>query len=261
MLIRVMRLLPPSLRWAIGLSAALHLVVFWQVLPFAQPRLSVRVTPVHAVLANPLRNETISPVSPGDDNQAAGRPLTGSGAPDSSPTSAAPLRAVPVAAGANAVSARKRGKERPIKESAASPPQTEAMGETARVVVSEPIPRAGGVVGVPSRLADVAPSGVDADEMRQYPFDLRVVARRFMRYPALARENGWQGSVDLGLVFRAEAGFPSVEILRSSGHDVLDEQARAMILHAVSATPLPPSFRGRDFRMRLPLEFSLEDSQ
>ena len=120
-----------------------------------------------------------------------------------------------------------------------------------------PVAAAGGVA---SRHANAAPSGVDADEMRQYPFDLRVMARRFKRYPALARESGWQGTVDLELVFHAAVDYPSVEVLHSSGHDVLDDQAREMILRAVRATPVPPSFHGRDLRMRLPVEFSLEDA-
>ena len=128
-------------------------------------------------------------------------------------------------------------------------------------MVTEPAPRAEAVGGTPSRHANAVSSGVDADEMRQYPFDLRVMARRFKRYPALARENGWQGTVDLELVFHAAVDYPSVEVLHSSGHEVLDDQAREMILRAVRATPVPASFRGRDLRMRLPVEFSLEDAQ
>ena len=54
---------------------------------------------------------------------------------------------------------------------------------------------------------------------------------------------------------------PQLSLLRSSGHALLDEQAVSMIEQAAAATALPDSLQGRDFRVLLPIDFSLEDAR
>ena len=281
------RFLPSSLLWAIGVSVALHLAIFWQAIPFVRPRLSAVATSVQAVLTVPPRAAVVPPRSSSTASRApVGAPMPKAGdkargeprvtatprddlrvpvpvpvppTPTPTPTpTIPPAQTVPAVSDGVVLSGEKRLNG---PADALPPPTPGSVRDSHGAVVTEPAPRVDAVGGTPSRHANAAPSGVDADEMRQYPFDLRVMARRFKRYPALARENGWQGTVDLELVFHAAVDYPSVEVLHSSGHDVLDEQAREMILRAVRATPVPASFRRRDLRMRLPVEFSLEDAQ
>lgn len=100
--------------------------------------------------------------------------------------------------------------------------------------------------------------GVSADGLREYRLALAREARRLKRYPLLAREKGWEGTVQVTAVF-AGALQPAVTLSQSSGHPVLDEQALAMITRAVQVAELPESLRGRSFRVLVPVQFSLDD--
>ena len=100
--------------------------------------------------------------------------------------------------------------------------------------------------------------GVKGDDVRQFRMSLARAARRFKRYPALARERGWEGTADVALDLHAHSPVPAVAVVQSSGHGVLDEQARAMVSEAARVTALPEGLKGRDLRVVLPVKFSLE---
>ena len=102
--------------------------------------------------------------------------------------------------------------------------------------------------------------GVNADDLRQYRMALAIAARRFKHYPPLARERGWQGRVEVAVSVSAWQRAPAVLLIRSSGHVALDEQALAMLEQAAASTLLPESLQGRDLRVLLPIEFSLDDA-
>lgn len=102
---------------------------------------------------------------------------------------------------------------------------------------------------------------ISGDDLRQYRLALASAARRFKRYPALASQRGWEGTAEVALDFSASASVPEVVLLRSSGRAVLDEQAQAMLSQAARVTALPEGLRARDFRIVLPVQFSLENDQ
>ncbi len=110
-----------------------------------------------------------------------------------------------------------------------------------------------------SPAAGAASDGVRADDVRHYKIALATAARRFKRYPPLARERGWEGTAQVGLDIRANAS-PEAVLLQSSGHALLDEQAVNMLTQAARAIPLPPRLRARNFRIELPVRFSLDES-
>ncbi len=109
-----------------------------------------------------------------------------------------------------------------------------------------------------SASASSSPS-VSADEIRQYRVSLAIAARRFKVYPDLARERGWEGTVEVAISLGALLPAPQVSLLGSSGRAVLDEQALAMVSQAARLTLIPESLKGRDFRVLLPVQFSLQD--
>ncbi len=109
--------------------------------------------------------------------------------------------------------------------------------------------------------APSAREGVSADDLRQYRVSLASAARRFKRYPALAREQGWEGTVEVAIRFRSALPVPEVALVSSSGRDLLDEQAVAMLAQAARAITLPEGLRGRDFELPLPVKFSLDEVQ
>ena len=109
--------------------------------------------------------------------------------------------------------------------------------------------------------AALAPAGTSADDVRQFRVSLASAARRFKRYPPLARERGWEGSADVSITLHARVPVPEVALTRSSGHRLLDDQAVDMLMQAVRATEVPEGLRGRDLRLVLPVRFNLESDQ
>jgi protein TonB len=103
--------------------------------------------------------------------------------------------------------------------------------------------------------------GPGADDLRQYRLSLATAARRFKHYPALASERGWEGTVELALNVSAISPLPEVVLVRSSGRGVLDAQALKMMTEAARVTTLPEGLKGRDFRILLPVQFSLENDR
>ena len=128
----------------------------------------------------------------------------------------------------------------PLANAPASPPSAHAVGR------ESPEPQASG-------------DGVNADELRRYRVALASAARRFKRYPAVAREQGWEGTVEVAIRVNSVLPAPEVVLVRSSGRELLDEQALQMMTQAARATTPPEGLRGRDFEIPLPVRFSLDE--
>lgn len=77
------------------------------------------------------------------------------------------------------------------------------------------------------------------------------------KYTRLEQEwrAGAEGRVEMN-IHMTSAG-PSVSLTRSSGYPRLDEQAMALIEHAVRQTALPDSLRGHSFLLPVALEFEI----
>lgn len=89
---------------------------------------------------------------------------------------------------------------------------------------------------------------------------LSEVLSRHQHYPRLARLRGWQGQVHLRLHLARQGALLNVEITKSSGHEVLDQQALEIVKRA-SPLPLPPEgLRADKFTVDVPVTFRLEQS-
>ncbi len=133
----------------------------------------------------------------------------------------------------------------------------------ARIATNDAAPaHGGGDVGPSGVVASPAQEeGVNAEAVRQYRTSLAISAKRFKRYPALARERGWDGEVEIVLDFRRTLPGPEVSLASSSGKAVLDGQAVEMIRQAARATEVPDTLKGRNFRMLMPIRFSLDEDR
>lgn len=151
-------------------------------------------------------------------------------------------------------------------------PVAVAVPPPAKMVAAEPVVAPPESVDSATRPADVqtkstssAPTppqdGLNANDLRQYRLSLAIAARRFKLYPAMARERGWEGTAEVALTVRAHQSEPEVVLVRSSGYPSLDRQAQEMMAQAARATMLPESLKGRDLRLLLPVQFSLEGNQ
>jgi protein TonB len=136
-----------------------------------------------------------------------------------------------------------------------------SAGMGSGVVHNGPVvdPANGPAAGRAASLDNGEGTAADGDDRRRYRQTLKAAAQRFRRYPALARERGWEGTVDVALVFDGHATAPEVSIVSSSGRALLDEQALAMLTQAVRVASMPEALKGRHLRIELPVTFSLAD--
>jgi periplasmic protein TonB len=167
----------------------------------------------------------------------------------------------------------------PVKKAARPPveaPVAPKPAPSAEIAIEKPAPR----MEAPAPLGPVTPPPVAAVEAQpapvasppvsapqpapeslsrdQYRVQLIDEARRYKRYPPLARENNWQGDVRVGIVIGPN-GTPSVTLKGSSGYEVLDRQALEMFAQAARAVPVPPALRGKEFALEVRAVYGLED--
>ena len=112
-------------------------------------------------------------------------------------------------------------------------------------------------VAAPPSASAPPSAGLDPNAMRRYKLALASTARRFKVYPRLAQERGWVGTAEIRVTVYADARPPQVQLAKSSGFSVLDNQAREMLVQAVQNTALPEVLRGREFSEVLPVKFDL----
>ncbi|WP_153132467.1 energy transducer TonB [Dechloromonas hortensis] len=117
----------------------------------------------------------------------------------------------------------------------------------------------GGPAPTAQTIAAVPTDVIDADGLRQYRLALAKEARRYKRYPALARERNWEGVVTVTISIPLPGALPLVSLGKSSGHEILDRQALEMIGQAVLAASLPESLRGKAVSVSLPVRYSLDE--
>ena len=95
----------------------------------------------------------------------------------------------------------------------------------------------------------------------QLEAQLRDALAPYFAYPMMARRNGWQGQVQVGLRVEADGRLSHVRIAHSSGYRLLDSAALAT-LNRINAVPKATGWLdGRHFDMVLPIDYRLIDGQ
>lgn len=214
------------------------------------------LTPTPSVAAGGMRVDLRGgrPAADAMPREALAAPLSRQVSPKTPsrlPERPAPILAVPGATAQVAAAAA-----RPPAPAEATP-ERRGDGEGHAGAAASPA-ASGGERGV----AAPAREGASGDALRQYRLALALAleARRFKRYPRLARERGWEGTVEVVVLVGGPAGLAgTVQLQRSSGYGLLDDQGLEMLNRALAATPLPEALRGRELRLVLPIEFKLEE--
>jgi len=99
---------------------------------------------------------------------------------------------------------------------------------------------------------------VDPEALHRYAIELARRLQRDQGYPLRAQRDGWQGTTTIEVHISAQARITGVMLMRSSGHDLLDEEALAK-LQRLQALPDPPQAAvGREFSVLVPIEFKLQ---
>ena len=146
-----------------------------------------------------------------------------------------------------------------------TPVQTEipvvSMSQEQPAIVSRESP------ALAARVTPSAPSAAPAQnevrvDTRQallaYGRLLSQAIAREQRYPPVARENGWQGTVEIALEVAGNR-LRDVTIVRSSGYGVLDQRAVEMARAVAPLPPLPEALARQDFKVQVPITFRLQD--
>lgn len=228
---------------ALIVSVLIHAVLLWHGVILFPVRLEQPAATINVVISRDPNGDPAKPVS-----LPAIRPLTEPVKPSS-----------PLVRNAGARSILVPG---PPSTSLVEPPAQSVSSEAGQTVPPAlGVATSGGALSTALPAPDATREGVRADDLRQYRLSLAISARRFKHYPALARERGWEGTAEVALDVNTLLPVPEVVLVRSSGRGVLDEQALEMMTQAARVTSLPQSLKGRDFRVLLPVKFSLEGDQ
>ena len=87
---------------------------------------------------------------------------------------------------------------------------------------------------------------------------LAAAIAKYKQYPKIAHMRGWQGLIIIELQLNPQGGVIYSQIKKSSGYDVLDQEALEMIKRA-SPFPQPPeALRNKNFTVLVPISFKLE---
>lgn len=98
----------------------------------------------------------------------------------------------------------------------------------------------------------------DSDVWDEYGSNLQRLCERNKQYPAIAIRRGYQGSGKVLVRFSAEGKTTSVTMAMSTGQKSLDDQAIEMVKKSLNELPVPAKFKGREFKLTIPVDFKLE---
>lgn len=226
------------LRYALAVSLVLHLLILWQ------PAAPILTKDTPSILRATLHKPTLPAVAP-------------------------PSRAVPPAPTLEQTAPAREPPplERPgpdsVPQALAAPvaPGLRPAAEPSRSVVAKSAPAAAPVTGSvgDSLLTEADASAETADGLRGYRLAVATQARRFKRYPAQAMASGWAGTADIRVEVGSDGQPRAATVTSSSGRELLDRAALAMIDAGALRARLPESLRGKSFAVVLPVVFNLED--
>lgn len=152
------------------------------------------------------------------------------------------------------------GAQQPAPVTAPAPERTLPLEAPAARRTAEPAPAPPPAVSVSAQARAAATEAATARTIAQYRRQVIGAAAAFNRYPRLARENNWEGAVEVEMRVRGDGSLAALAVTRGSGHEVLDDQALDMFRQAQERVPLPPALRGRDFSIPLKAIYRLKDA-
>jgi len=226
---------------AVAVSVVLHALLLY-VLPILKEAVRAPAPPLTARLVTPI------PPEPPRAEPQAQRPVTPSPVPAAKP---APQRPVPAIAPAAPILSMEAAKQ-PAEPAFTVPPAPPAPPAPALTAPQAPVAK-----------AELAPggaaSGPDPGSMARFRLEMIEIAKRYKRYPRIARDNNWEGRVNLRVAFGESGAITLQSVTKSSGRTVLDDEAKAMFRSAQPQVAIPPALRGKAFVLDFEVEFVLRD--
>lgn len=113
------------------------------------------------------------------------------------------------------------------------------------------------VAEAPRQAAPVAAVATQSDMLATYRQRLTELFARGYEYPRIAALRGWEGEVRLRLKVARKGNLLGIQLDRSSGFEVLDQHALAMLESHGNLPPLPDSLEGSEIQVIVPINYRL----
>ena len=146
----------------------------------------------------------------------------------------------------------------PPASSTMSAPPAEAPA-VATGPVADSAPRLAGSAAAASTV-DTPPVRPQGELLAGYRARLAELFSRHQDYPRIAAMRGWEGEVRVRLRVARKGNLVGVQIDRSSGYEVLDQDALAMLERLSALPPLPDGVDGNEIQVVVPVNYRLKRS-
>jgi protein TonB len=188
------------------------------------------------------------------------------------PPAAASASAVAVAPPPKAQSISRREAPKVARQKATAAPPAVAAARATAHAASDVRPGAGDAVasfagigagpGNAFGLGGGRAAGVEGDSsgsaVGTYLSRVRQRLEAEKRYPLLARRRGVVGTATLHIVIGRDGRPASIDLQRSSGSDLLDAEAEALVSRAAPFGPLPPAIGADTLQITVPIRFDVD---
>jgi protein TonB len=102
------------------------------------------------------------------------------------------------------------------------------------------------------------PAKPQSDVLAAYRQHLTELFARGYEYPRIAALRGWEGEVRLRLKVARKGNLLGVTLDRSSGFDVLDQHAQALLASYGDLPPLPEALEASEIQVIVPINYKLK---
>lgn len=124
------------------------------------------------------------------------------------------------------------------------PPTTAARPRTETEIMSNEPGQAAAPTALAGQAAEAKAGDAGAEDEAKLRARVNIALRhdlqRYFRYPPLARRMGWQGEVWLRFDLHDDGAIAAIQVARSSGYDLLDEDAVHTLQQIAHLTTAPP---------------------
>ena len=237
--------LPRPLKLAIGASVALHaLALLWQ--HGGLPHVDGTIPQTLQVVL-----KSAAPIPMPTEARPAPQPVVPTPAARTRPVDAA--RTPPILSRPSSTHAAKPAPAARTEAAPATPAPLEAPAEPA----PRPPAPALAAAAPPPLAADEAP---DPAQLERYGRSLSSLLARQQNYPRIAALRGWEGEVQLRVTIARKGNIVATQIVRSSGFEVLDQNA-VQLVSSAGPLPRPPEhLQNREIQVIVPVHYKLEKS-
>ncbi len=147
----------------------------------------------------------------------------------------------------------------PVKLATDAPSSSHVASTSPAPIPSEPVTAAAPSPPTVSA-APASPPRLQADLLERYRQRLGELLARQQEYPRVAALRGWEGEVRLRLKVARKGNLVAVQLDRSSGFDVLDQHALAMLEGYGTLPALPDGLEANEIQVVVPVNYKLRKS-